>query len=198
MDNKQKLFSTVESLFMKYGIKSITMDDVSKELGISKKTLYQYVENKKDLIDKVMQQNFANELRDIAEIHQNSKDAIDEMLQVSKHVTQQLREMHPSVVYDLQKYYRESWQEMEKFHEEFIYGQIKQNIERGQQEGLYRLDLDPDIIAKLYVSKTMVIVDESTFPLREYNREKLFLEYIFYHIRGIASLKGLKLLEKHR
>ena len=182
---------------MKYGIKSITMDDVSKELGISKKTLYQYVENKKDLIDKVMQQNFANELRDIAEIHQNSKDAIDEMLQVSKHVTQQLREMHPSVVYDLQKYYRESWQEMEKFHEEFIYGQIKQNIERGQQEGLYRLDLDPDIIAKLYVSKTMVIVDESTFPLREYNRETLFLEYIFYHIRGIASLKGLKLLEKH-
>ncbi len=197
MDNKQKLFSTVESLFMKYGIKSITMDDVSKELGISKKTLYQYVENKKDLIDKVMQQNFANELRDIGEIHQNSKDAIDEMLQVSKHVTQQLREMHPSVVYDLQKYYRESWQEMEKFHEEFIYGQIKQNIERGQQEGLYRLDLDPDIIAKLYVSKTMVIVDESTFPLREYNRETLFLEYIFYHIRGIASLKGLKLLEKH-
>ncbi len=174
------------------------MDDVSKELGISKKTLYQYVENKKDLIEKVMQQSFSNELENISEINKNSKDAIDQMLQLSKHVTQQLREMHPSVVYDLQKYYREIWQQMEKFHEEFIYVQIKQNIERGQKEGFYRLDLDPDIIAKLYVGKTMVIVDESTFPLRKYKRERLFLEYFFYHIRGIASLKGLKLLEKHR
>lgn len=197
MDN-QKLFATVESLFMRYGIKSITMDDVSRELGISKKTLYQYVENKKDLIAKVMQQNFANEMVIMAAIHQNSKDAIDELLQMSKHVTQQLREMHPSVVYDMQKYYREVWQEMEVFHEKVIYEKIKENIERGQEEGWYRTDLNADIIAKLYSYKTMCIVDEETFPLRKYNRETLYLEHIFYHIRGIASLKGLKLLEKHR
>jgi len=198
MDSKQRILTKAEALFMRYGLKSITMDDVSRELGISKKTLYQYVDNKKDLISQVIALSISKEMEFMEELEKESKDAIDEMMRVSKHVTQQLRELHPGAMFDLQKYYSDSWNEMQKFHEEYIYKKIKQNIEKGQKQGLYREDLNPDIIAKLYVGKTMVIVDETTFPLRDYNRENLFLEYVTYHIRGIASSKGLKLLEKHR
>lgn len=198
MDSKQRILTKAEVLFMRYGIKSITMDDVSKELGISKKTLYQHVDNKKDLIDQVIAFVVSNEMSFMEQLQEGSKDAIDEMMKVSKHVTQKLREIHPGAMYDLQKYYGDSWARMQQFHEEFIYSKIKANIEKGQAQGLYREDLDPNIIAKLYVGKMMIIVDETTFPLREYNRENLFLEYFTYHIRGIASSKGLKLLEKHR
>lgn len=173
------------------------MDDVSKELGISKKTLYQYVENKKDLISKVLVQAIDAEKEVMELVKAQSANAIDEMLLISKYVTQKLRELHPGAMFDLQKYYREAWQKMEAYHQDYISEKIKENIDRGQKEGLYRTDVDSDIIAKLYVNKTMVMVDESIFPLAEYNRENLFREYIFYHLRGIASSKGLKLLEKH-
>lgn len=197
MDSKQQIIKTAESLFFRYGIKSISMDDVSRELGISKKTLYQYVTNKKELIDKVMQQSLEEEVRMMEVISRDSVDAIDEMLRVAKHVMGKMRQVHPGAMFDLQKYYRESWQLMEAFNQQFIYTMIKENIEKGQKEGFYRLDLHADIIAKLYVGKTLITVDENIFPLRKYNREELFREYIFYHIRGIASLKGLKQLEKY-
>ena len=198
MDSKQQIITTAESLFLRYGIKSITMDDVSRELGISKKTLYQFVDNKRDLIEEVMEHTISNEKKMMQDIREQSSNAIDEMLAVARHVTQLMRQLHPGAMYDLQKYYRDCWRKMEAFHQEYIYAMIKENIEKGQREELYRSDLDADIVAKLYVGKTIAIVDESAFPLNKYNRENLFREYIFYHLRGIASSKGLKLLEKHR
>ena len=98
---------------------------------------------------------------------------------------------------DLQKYYHQAWQLMERFHREFIYNVILRNIESGIAKGIYRSDVNADIIAKLYVSKSLILVDEELFPLKYYNTEKLFTQYISYHIHGIASPKGLKLLDKH-
>ncbi len=197
METKQRILNTAESLFMRYGIKSVTMDDVSRELGISKKTLYQYVDNKKDLIANVLAASIESEKVVMQQIQAESTNAIDEMLRIARHVTQKLREFNPGAVYDLQKYYREAWELMEAFHEHYIFATIKGNIERGQTEGYYRPDANPDIIARLYVGKTFDLVDESNFPLARYNRQNLFQEYIFYHLRGIASAKGLKLLEKY-
>ncbi len=197
METKQRILNTAESLFMRYGLKSVTMDDVSRELGISKKTLYQFVENKKDLINAVIAATIQSEKEVMDQIQAESTNAIDEMLRIARHVTQKLREFHPGAVYDLQKYYREAWDLMNAFHEHYIFSTIKGNIERGQTEGLYRSDANSEIIARLYVGKTFDLVDESNFPLARYNRQKLFQEYILYHLRGIASTKGLKLLEKH-
>jgi len=79
-----------------------------------------------------------------------------------------------------------------------VYNNIKSNIERGQKEGIYRKDINADIIAKLYISPNFLIVDEDLFPLREYDREKLFNQFILYHIRGIACPKGLEILDELR
>jgi len=130
-------------------------------------------------------------------IKQNSKDAIDEMLQIAKHVLARLRSYSPTVLYDLQKYYKDIWQLLQNHHRKKIYAVIRDNIENGMKQGLYRDNLNADIIAKLYVSKTIIVSDEELFPLQQYNKEDLFKEYIEYHIHGIASKKGLKLLEKH-
>ena len=198
MDIKQQILIKSMEMFLRYDIKSITMDDISRKLGISKKTLYQFVDNKGDLINKIFAIELAREKEMVTKITTESKDAIDEILRIAKFVTQQLREYSPTIMYDLQKYYRESWQKIEVYHSEYVYGVIKTNLERGIQEGLYRDNLNTDIIARLYVGKTLSVVNEETFPLKEYNRENLYIEHINYHIHGIASPKGLKLLKKYQ
>lgn len=197
MEPINKILSGADQLFMRYGIKSMTMDSVSKELGISKKTLYQFVDNKTDLLEQVIRWHLQVELADLLEIRKNAKDAIDEILGMAKYGVQKLRELNPTTVYDLQKHYKEVWNLLESLHTEQVYTFIKENLEQGIEQGLYRSDLNADIIAKLYGGKTVLVVNEDLFPLRDYNKEKLFEEYIQYHIHGVASAKGLKQLEKY-
>lgn len=197
MDVKEKILDGAESLFMRYGIKSVTMDDISRELGISKKTLYQHVSNKADLITQIFGCRFEDEKEEVAQIHREATDAIDEILRIAKKVIRDLRNMSPAALYDLKKYYVAEWQAFEAHHQQFIYQQLRRNIETGQEQGLYRSDINPDIIAKLYVAKTSLVADEDLFPLSDYNLEELFRQYMKYHIYGIASAKGLRVLETH-
>ena len=194
---KAIILAKVQDLFMKYGLKSVSMDDISRQLGISKKTLYQCVENKRDLILEVFQKHIKEEETAINEISAQSKDAVDEIIGIARYVTALLREISPTTLYDMQKYYGDIWRMMEELHQGHIYDTIKTNLDRGILEGLYRENLNSDIIAKLYVGKTMLIVDEDVFPLKDYNKEKLYLEYVHYHLHGIALPKGLKLFEKY-
>ena len=197
MESRQNILAKIENMFFRYGIKSVTMDDISRHLGISKKTLYQFVENKKDLIQQVFQKVIVEEKQAMRQIVTESKDAIEEIVAIAEYVTQQLRQVSPQTLYDLQKYYRKSWQMMEALHSQHTLGIIKANINRGISEGVYRQDINADIIAKLYVGKNSLLVDEDLFPLKEYSTEQLFLQHIRYHIYGIASKDGLKLLEKY-
>ena len=198
MNQKQQILEKAEELYLKIGIKSVSMDDLARSLGISKKTLYQYVENKNDLVNQIIECHINEEIEAVTRILHNSDNAVDELLQVAKYVLTQLRKLSPTAVYDLKKYYRASWDTIEKHNQHFVYNNIKSNIERGQKEGIYRDDVRADIIAKLYVSQNFLIVNEDFFPLKEYDREKLFEQFIMYHVRGIASPKGLEILDELR
>ena len=195
LDNR--ILTKAESLFFKYGIKSISMDDLSRELGISKKTLYQSVENKKELVIQVFQNLIQKEIDAVISIRKDADDAIDEMIEVARYVIPMLLQISPTLIFDIQKYYRDVWLLCEEFNQQEVFTVIKENIERGIKEGIYREEFHSEIIAKLYVGKTNLVIDEDIFPLKEYNKENLFKEHIQYHIRGIATSKGLKLLEKH-
>ncbi len=195
---KQQVLDKSKSLFMRYGIRSVTMDDIAREMGISKKTLYQVVENKSDLIEQIFQCHIEEEKSDIDQICQEAGDAVEEMLRIADYVLRKLREMPPAAVYDLRKYYRGTWKQVEALHQRYIYQLIRDNLERGMAQGVYRSTLNPDIIAKLYVGKASLVTDEETFPLSDYNIAELFQQYIDYHIHGITSPKGLKLLEAHQ
>jgi AcrR family transcriptional regulator len=197
MDIKQQIIGQAHTLFMRYGIKSVTMDDIARELGISKKTLYQYVDNKADLIQQIFLTKIEQEKKDMAIIREESVDAIEEIMKIARYVIRELRQLSPTTVYDLQKYYLSTWKAMEALHQRHVYSLIRENIDRGMAQGLYRQDINPDIIAKLYVAKTSLVADEELFPLGQYNIEELFKEYILYHMHGIAAPKGLQLLKAY-
>ncbi len=197
MNQKQQILQGAEELFMKYGVKSVTMDDISRHIGISKKTLYQFVNNKADLIEKIFQRSVEFEKKMMAQIRKEARDAIEEMLKLAEYVVCMLRNMSPSVVYDLRKYYQSTWKKIESLHNMHVYELMKENIEIGIRQGVYRQEINTDIVAKLYVGKTSLLVDADLFPISEYNQAELFTNYFSYHIHGIASPKGLELLKKY-
>jgi TetR/AcrR family transcriptional regulator, cholesterol catabolism regulator len=177
---KHNIVLKSRNLFLKYGIKSVAMDDIARELGISKKTLYQHFETKNDLIKSVAEYNLANDIQMVA------SHVIEEIMSIQS----------PTLIFDLQKYYPEMWQLFEHFQNEQISNHIRQNIERGIKEGLYREEVNATIISKIYAGSSLCVIDEKMFSQKEFDKVKLFKEFFVYHIRGLATAKGLKLLEK--
>lgn len=173
------------------------MDDIARKLGISKKTLYQYVENKTELIEQIFSLKFEEDSRQIKDIRLSANDAIDEVLKIAKHVIQHLRELSPTTIYDLQKYYSSTWKQFEAQHKGYIFTLICDNLIRGIKQGLYRSELNPEIVAKLYVGKTSLVVDEDVFPIQQFNLDDLYREHMIYHIYGVASPKGRAILERY-
>ncbi|MFT6148758.1 MAG: AcrR family transcriptional regulator, partial [Saprospiraceae bacterium] len=163
METVNKIVEKSMELFMQYGLRSISMDDVARTLGISKKTLYQYVDNKADLIKKGMVKHIEEEKMILTEIHHSAENAIDEMIKTSQYVSQTLQKVNPSVIHDLQKYYQSSWELMESLHFQHTYFLIKKNIEKGIEEGFYREDVHADIVAKLYIGRIDLVVDKNLF-----------------------------------
>ncbi|MEO1437991.1 MAG: TetR/AcrR family transcriptional regulator, partial [Bacteroidota bacterium] len=183
--------------FLKYGFKSVTMSDISKELGISKKTLYQSVENKDDLINKVILNHISEEKEVITGIIETSQDAIDEIFQVSTYMNQMLKRVNPSAIFDLRKYYRTAWDIIQEFNDGYIYTMIKRNIQRGMSEGLYRNDIRPDIVAKLYLGMSQLITDPDVFPYPEYNQAELHLICLDHHLRGLIKPEAQNIIKQY-
>ncbi|MFZ1748834.1 MAG: TetR/AcrR family transcriptional regulator [Saprospiraceae bacterium] len=196
MNLKDTLLATSFELFLKYGIKSVSMDDISKKLGISKKTIYGCVDTKENLIIDIIEKHIHRDQTDILKILKSSEDAVAEMVNITRHVLIFLRKMTPSLIYDLKKYHPHAWHKMETSHIEFIQQTIFTNLVRGQKEGLYRNDFDPLIISMLYVHKSMTITDQDKFPLDKFERVNLFKEMVTYHLHGIVSEEGRDKLVK--
>lgn len=189
------LLKQAGEIFMRYGLKSVTMDDVCRELGISKKTLYQHVTDKNDLISKVLDQDIEADEKLICALQSSALSAIDELLHIQKMVTMKVQHMHSSIIYDLKKYYPESWGRIIKHRNEFIVGCIEQNIEKGQKEGLFRLDINSAVIARIYSAQIEATIDPMLFTGLKVNTATIYAEAMRYHIRGIATEKGLNYLE---
>jgi TetR/AcrR family transcriptional regulator, cholesterol catabolism regulator len=192
---KKNILKRCEPLFLRYGIKSVTMDDIARELGISKKTLYQHFDTKNKIIEQMVVEHFEAEHIIMATILNAATDAVDEILSIAQHVALELAQLTSTFIYDLQKYHRETWLLLEQMSNQHIYGIIKKNIERGIQEGLYRADIDADIISKLYVTKSLSILDNDLFPSNRYSKTVLYKQFIIYHLHGILAPKGLERLK---
>jgi len=181
-------------LFLKYGVKSVSMDDIAKKLGVSKKTIYGMIENKKDLVYKVVVNFSKKEEQDILEITKNSTNAVEEMVNIGNYIFSFFRDMNPGLIYDLEKYHPAAWNYIEKDHLVFVQKIITENITKGQEAGLYRKNIHADIIARLYIGQSRVILDEEIFPVRKFHRSTLFTEFFSYHLNGITTDKGRKYL----
>ncbi|NOQ25984.1 MAG: TetR family transcriptional regulator [Bacteroidales bacterium] len=192
----ENILIKVGDLYNKYGIKSVTMDDVARELGISKKTLYQFVENKGDLVSKVLKNTLSKNNCTFKEIDEKNQNAIDELLEVGKHIVKIITKYNHSLEYDLKKYYPLLYDQIHEMRKEKMYNSILNNILKGKKEGLYRSDMNEEIITKIQTSRFVHMSSGELFDPEDINKPQYILELFIYHIRGIATIKGIDVLEK--
>jgi AcrR family transcriptional regulator len=196
IDDLKNIISKVRELYMKYGIKSITMDDVARELGISKKTLYQFVSDKDDLVGKFIDNEIEQRQEEVYKCFKIGFNAIEELFKISAFMNKMIREQNPATEYDLRKYYPHHYQKIVNSRRERMYNYILLNLKKGKEEGLYRKEINEEIIAKLYLMRSENNFFKELFTVEEFTSNKLFIELLTYHVRGIASENGIIILEK--
>ena len=195
-DKRLEILERASAVYMKNGIRSVTMDDLAKELGISKKTIYKYFEDKDDLIYSIIELKVEMDRALCTNSSQQSENSIDDLINLSKLIIEHVGNVNPNVFYDLKKYHSDAWELMKKHKWEFVLSMIRNNINRGIKEKIYRDDINEEIVARLYVGSTDMIMSGEVFPWPEFKFEELFREMIQFHIMGMASEKGMKYFKK--
>jgi AcrR family transcriptional regulator len=197
MEKLNDLLVKVAILFRKYGIKSITMDDIAREVGISKKTLYQFVTDKTDLVNKVVESEMGYNKDCFELVTTVGKNAISELFEVNRFMIGMMKRNSPSFEYDLRKHYPEVFQKVMLTRRKGMYESVLANLKRGKAEGLYREELKEEILTKLQISRLENMYSDVMFSIEDYSAENIFRELFIYHIRGIANEKGIKYLEEN-
>lgn len=172
------------------------MDDISRKLGISKKTLYQHVKDKEDLLSGAVEMFNEYEEKQLSDLHAKGLNAIEENLEIKKWAVTMLKNLHPSVTYDMKKFHPAIFHSLIERRQQFMYKSAFDNLIKGQKEGVYRTDLNADVIAKLFIGKMEVMFDEVLFPSDTYSSSDVYMEWFVYHIHGIATPKGIELLNE--
>lgn len=182
-------------LFSRLGLRSVTMDDIARELGISKKTLYKYYKNKGELVEKGADLVIEHIREFCGSICPNVENPIDELFLLDEGMRNFNKMQHQAIQFQLRKYYPETFFKIKEAQRKNFMEVTAENLLKGIRLGWYRSDFDIQIIANLYYSRVLMIMDEQYFPVNEFEWDKLTREAMIYHIRGIASKKGLEYLE---
>jgi AcrR family transcriptional regulator len=197
MDEKHGNFLLrVYELYNRYGIKSVTMDDVARELGISKKTLYECIEDKSELVKHVMEMVYRYHGSKLNEIASQSLNAIEELFEVNRYMSQMIKEQNPSLIYDLHKYYPELYKALMEEQRRRMQDAIRQNLVKGIGEGLYRKEMNVNIIARLHMTRMESHSQEDQSQINDGGAREVMREIFIYHLHGIANEKGIKILNE--
>jgi TetR/AcrR family transcriptional regulator, cholesterol catabolism regulator len=197
---KEKIVHAAFELFMKYGIRSVTMDDIARHLGMSKKTIYQSFSEKDEIVSAVTRLHQCTWEERANLLAENSSNAIEEMLKFSLVFRDQMRQMNPSLMYDLFKYHRDSWQDWVTYKSKVIRQKIVNTINRGINEGFFRQDLNVNILATFRVEQIEMAFSESVFPRDQFRFEEVQLQLFDHFVHGCLSPAGMKLYDetKHK
>jgi AcrR family transcriptional regulator len=195
---KERIQIKAHEMFLQYGIRSVSMDDIAAQLGISKKTLYQYYTDKDELVDAVLQYEIQHGQQDCQKCFRDSKDAVEEIFLTMERIVEQFRNMNPMVLYDLQKFHFNAFQKFLKYKNDFLLDVIRKNIERGISEELFRPEINADILSRFRLESMMIAFNMNVFPPRKYNLADVTLEIIEHYLFGLATLKGHNLILKYK
>jgi len=193
-----RIKQAAHELFMQYGLKSVSMDDIAAKLGISKKTVYRFYEDKDALVDDVIATMICHNQECCDTDKSVSQNAVHEIFLAMDFMMEIFRSMNPSLVFDMQKYYPRAFQKFSKHKNDYLYGVIKSNIARGITEGLYREDLQTDVIARFRVESMMLPFNPAFHTKVKQNLAAIEEELALYFLFGMVSPKGYKLAVKYQ
>jgi len=194
---RDKIIETAVVLFKRYGIRANTMDDIAKESGISKKTLYQNISDKTELIKGVIDFEYNLIEQSLKNIKEQAQDNVEELILVNALIINFLKEINPVVVSDLQKLYQDLHTNSRKVFRELFFNFIINSIKNGKNNKLFREDIDEKLITELHTDRIDKMQELSSFWGASSDAIKKIREMITYYLRGLVTDKGEKLLNKH-
>lgn len=198
MDQKERILHKAHELFNRYGIRSVSMDDIATQVGMSKKTVYQYYTQKDELVDEVFHLIIDNNKRDCVEAKKSAENAVHEVFLAFDKVQEMFANMNPAVLFDMQKYHPLVFTKFLDFKNGFLYEMIKSNLELGVKQELYRSEIDIDVLTRYRIGSVMLAFDSDVFPSNRtqlLHIEQQLLEHFLY---GLATTKGEKLIQKYK
>jgi AcrR family transcriptional regulator len=194
MENNNRILVFAESLFLQRGVRAVSMDDIAVGLGMSKKTLYQYFAEKEELVEAVVKAHISGLQADARQWRDQAQDAVHEMFITMEQIQLHLSNMNPILLHDLQKFHPSAYQHFRAYKDEFLFELIRSNMKWGMAEGLYRLDLDIDVLCRYRLASIMIAFNTELFPPQQYNLGKLCQELLQNFVFGLATEKGHKRL----
>lgn len=197
-DIKERVLRGAEELFMKYGVRSVSMDDVARHLSMSKKTLYHYFADKDEIVTMVAEYHMACDQKQYEEMRTSSANAIDELVKISGCLKRDLQKMNPSLLFDLQKYHAKAWSAWLKHKQKYIGDSIMRNLRQGIEEGFFRPVINAEILAIARLELIQLTFDDRIFPSAKYNLAEVNMQIFEHFIYGLLTDKGRKVYEKYK
>ncbi len=182
--------------FIEFGIRSLSMDDLARSMKISKKTLYQYVQNKEDLIRKVLSLQAQRNDIEFRKLMLPELNAIEALLMASKLVSEQIKSFNPAMVFDLKKYYPELLEELIQKKKDAVYEYITSNLKAGIRQEIYRTDVNIEVTAAIYLEQLEIMHRSDFLQSKEFSFSYVFDTMFDNHIRGIVNENGLNYYEE--
>ncbi|SDD29735.1 transcriptional regulator, TetR family [Mucilaginibacter pineti] len=198
MSQIERIIEGGEELFLKAGIKSVTMDDIAKHLGMSKKTIYQFFKDKNELVIALVKRKLKADEDQMVEFMSKSTNVIEEMINMTKCSEEVFSRINPIVVHDMQKYHPDAWKEFQRFKADVLVSTLEELLTKGIKQGYIRPEIDVKIVARMRVNTVELGFNTSIFPVAEFNTWKIQVQFLDHFNYGICTLKGYKLLNKYK
>ncbi len=196
-DQKQEIVLGAFKQFKMLGFKSVTMDDIARKIGISKKTLYELFKDKDELVLECIKYMLNDNQVQTEQAFKNSTNAIDQVINILVIMEKMIRGMNPVCYLDLQRFYPSAAKYLNEHKESFMFQCISDNLKQGIQEGLYREDIDIDIISRFRMESALIVFQHDLFPQETYDIVKVNTQIFAHYMYGIASGKGHKMIESY-
>ncbi|MFL9843162.1 TetR/AcrR family transcriptional regulator [Flavobacterium rhizosphaerae] len=194
---KEAILDKATEMYMKMGLKGVTLDDIAQEMGISKKTIYQHFSNKNSLVEAVCMEIVDTIKCNIDNINASIHDPMEELFEIRRYVKQTVEGKYQLIIYQLNRFFPEIAQKLRSNQFDKMYTSVKSNIERGMAMGLYRKELDKEFISRIYFIGVSSTKDNEIFHEELFNIGKTTNLFLEYHLRAICTPKGIALLERY-
>lgn len=194
---EQRIQKKAEELFFTYGLKSVSMDDIAKETGVSKKTIYQFFDDKNAIVSAIISKLIEEQQQELGNSLSKSENAIHEVVLISESLKALIIKIKPIILYDLNKYFPECWKVMKAFKEEDLKTALANNLRKGLGQGLYRENLDFDTICQFSLVQFSSFFEPDNYPNTAFQINKVVEKVTELFLFGIASDKGNLLVKKY-
>ncbi|TAJ66660.1 MAG: TetR/AcrR family transcriptional regulator [Chitinophagaceae bacterium] len=198
MEPRERIANKAHELFMRYGIRSVSMDEVASQLGMSKKTIYQFYADKDSLVADVIDIELDANQYECTRHKAKSENAIHEVFMAVDMLQEVLTKMNPNVLFDLEKYHPAAFKKHNEFKNKFLYTIIKENMEWGKRDGLYREEVNTEIMARFRLAATYLVFNPEMFPVGKNSLPTVVTEITDNFLYGLATAKGQKLIQKYK